>query len=140
MHLRSNPGGHEASSSGVPELRTFAAGIKRDQAAVLAALTNAWREATSRRAGSPSQVALPDTPMDVLDLICYDIECSLAVHEFCTEDDGEPISGVHSTHRTDLSPPLLQQISPFSSLQHGGPLYRILTARSPMHLPLRLHI
>nr|WP_268963614.1 transposase [Reticulibacter mediterranei] len=32
----------EVSSSGVPELRTFAAGIKRDQAAVLAALTYEW--------------------------------------------------------------------------------------------------
>lgn len=44
MHLRSNPGGHEATGSGVPELRTFAAGIKRDQAAVLAALTYSWSQ------------------------------------------------------------------------------------------------
>ena len=44
MRLRSNPGGHEATSSGVPELRTFAAGIKRDQAAALAALTSSWSQ------------------------------------------------------------------------------------------------
>lgn len=34
----------EAARSGVPELRTFAAGIKRDQAAVLAALTYDWSQ------------------------------------------------------------------------------------------------
>ena len=34
----------EATSSEVPELRTFAAGIKRDQTAVLAALTNEWSQ------------------------------------------------------------------------------------------------
>lgn len=34
----------EASSCEVPELRTFAAGIKRDQAAVLAALTYEWSQ------------------------------------------------------------------------------------------------
>jgi transposase len=34
----------EAAQSGVPELRTFAAGIRRDQAAVLAALTYEWNQ------------------------------------------------------------------------------------------------
>ena len=34
----------ETTTSGVPELRTFAAGIKRDQAAVLAALTSEWSQ------------------------------------------------------------------------------------------------
>jgi len=34
----------EAAQSGVPELRTFAAGIRRDQAAVLAALTYKWSQ------------------------------------------------------------------------------------------------
>jgi transposase len=34
----------EASRSGIAELRTFAAGIKRDQAAVLAALTYEWSQ------------------------------------------------------------------------------------------------
>jgi transposase len=34
----------QAASSGIPELRTFAAGIKRDQAAVLAALTHDWSQ------------------------------------------------------------------------------------------------
>lgn len=34
----------EASQSGIAELRTFAAGIKRDQAAVLAALTYEWSQ------------------------------------------------------------------------------------------------
>jgi transposase len=34
----------EASNGGVPELRTFAVGIKRDQAAVLAALTDEWSQ------------------------------------------------------------------------------------------------
>lgn len=34
----------DASRSGIPELRTFAAGIKRDQAAVLAALTSSWSQ------------------------------------------------------------------------------------------------
>jgi transposase len=34
----------EALRSGVPKLRTFAAGIKRDQAAVLAALTYEWSQ------------------------------------------------------------------------------------------------
>jgi transposase len=34
----------EAARSGVPELRTFAAGIQRDQAAVLAALTYKWSQ------------------------------------------------------------------------------------------------
>jgi transposase len=34
----------EAESLGVPELRTFAAGIRRDQAAVLAALTYEWSQ------------------------------------------------------------------------------------------------
>ena len=34
----------EATSSGVPELRTFAAGIRRDQAAALAALTYKWSQ------------------------------------------------------------------------------------------------
>lgn len=33
-----------ASTSGVPELRTFAAGIKRDQASILAALTYEWSQ------------------------------------------------------------------------------------------------
>ena len=42
LHL--NPGGHEASSSGVAELRTFATGIKRDLAAVQAALTSSWSQ------------------------------------------------------------------------------------------------
>ena len=32
----------ETLKGGVPELRTFAAGIKHDQAAVLAALTHEW--------------------------------------------------------------------------------------------------
>ncbi len=32
----------EALRSGVPELQTFATGIKRDQAAILAALTYEW--------------------------------------------------------------------------------------------------
>ncbi|MBO0782798.1 MAG: transposase [Ktedonobacteraceae bacterium] len=30
--------------SGIPELRTFAAGVKRDQAAILAALTYEWSQ------------------------------------------------------------------------------------------------
>ena len=34
----------KATSSGVPELRTFAAGIRRDRAAVLAALTYKWSQ------------------------------------------------------------------------------------------------
>ena len=34
----------EAAQSGVPELRTFAAGIRRDQTAVLAALTYGWSQ------------------------------------------------------------------------------------------------
>ena len=34
----------EATESGVPELRTFATGIQRDQAAILAALTYAWSQ------------------------------------------------------------------------------------------------
>jgi transposase len=34
----------EATDSGIPELRTFATGIKRDQAAILAALTYAWSQ------------------------------------------------------------------------------------------------
>jgi len=34
----------EATESGIPELRTFATGIKRDQAAVLAALTYEWSQ------------------------------------------------------------------------------------------------
>jgi transposase len=34
----------EASRSGIAELRTFAAGIKRDEAAVLAALTYEWSQ------------------------------------------------------------------------------------------------
>ncbi len=34
----------EATESGVPELRTFATGMKRDQAAILAALTYAWSQ------------------------------------------------------------------------------------------------
>jgi len=34
----------EAARSGVPELRAFAAGIRRDQAAVLAALTYDWNQ------------------------------------------------------------------------------------------------
>lgn len=34
----------EAATSGVPELRSFAAGIKRDHAAVLAALTYDWSQ------------------------------------------------------------------------------------------------
>ena len=33
-----------ATESGVPELRTFATGIKRDQAAIQAALTYAWSQ------------------------------------------------------------------------------------------------
>lgn len=33
-----------AIESGIPELRTFATGIKRDQAAILAALTYAWSQ------------------------------------------------------------------------------------------------
>jgi transposase len=33
-----------ATSSGVPELHTFASGIRRDQAAVLAALTYEWSQ------------------------------------------------------------------------------------------------
>ena len=33
-----------ASASGVPELRTFAAGIKRDKASILAALTYEWSQ------------------------------------------------------------------------------------------------
>jgi len=39
-----NPGGHEASRSEIAELRTFATGIKRDQAAVQAALTYSWSQ------------------------------------------------------------------------------------------------
>jgi hypothetical protein len=31
--------------------------------------------------------------MDVLDLTCYDIVCLLEVHEFSTEDDGDPKLG-----------------------------------------------
>jgi transposase len=34
----------EATESAIPELRTFAAGVKRDQAAILAALTYAWSQ------------------------------------------------------------------------------------------------
>lgn len=34
----------DATESGVPELRTFATGIKRDQVAVLAALTYPWSQ------------------------------------------------------------------------------------------------
>ncbi len=34
----------ETFKGGVPELRTFAAGIKRDQAAVFAALTHDWSQ------------------------------------------------------------------------------------------------
>lgn len=34
----------EAARSSIPELRTFAAGIKRDQAAILAALTYEWSQ------------------------------------------------------------------------------------------------
>lgn len=34
----------EALKSGVPELRTFAAGIKRDHVAVRAALTSEWSQ------------------------------------------------------------------------------------------------
>jgi transposase len=34
----------EATTSGVPELRTFAQGIRRDQAAVLGALTHNWSQ------------------------------------------------------------------------------------------------
>ena len=34
----------EATESGVPELRTFATGMKRDQAAILAALTYQWSQ------------------------------------------------------------------------------------------------
>ena len=34
----------EATGSAVPELRTFAAGIRRDQAAVLTALTYEWSQ------------------------------------------------------------------------------------------------
>jgi transposase len=34
----------EATESGVPELRTFATGMKREQAAILAALTYAWSQ------------------------------------------------------------------------------------------------
>ena len=34
----------EASASGVPELRTFATGLRRDQAAILAALTYEWSQ------------------------------------------------------------------------------------------------
>jgi transposase len=34
----------EAARSGVSELRTFATGIKRDQAAILAALTYEWSQ------------------------------------------------------------------------------------------------
>jgi transposase len=33
-----------ATESGIPELRTFATGVKRDQAAILAALTYAWSQ------------------------------------------------------------------------------------------------
>ena len=33
-----------ASASGIPELRTFASGIKRDQAAILAALMYEWSQ------------------------------------------------------------------------------------------------
>jgi transposase len=33
-----------ATESGIPELRTFATGIKRDQAAILAALTYGWNQ------------------------------------------------------------------------------------------------
>ena len=33
-----------AAESGIPELRTFATGIKRDQAAILAALTYEWSQ------------------------------------------------------------------------------------------------
>jgi transposase len=32
----------EATESGVPELQTFATGLRRDQAALLAALTHEW--------------------------------------------------------------------------------------------------
>jgi transposase len=53
MHLPAlEPWLAEATSSGVPELRTFAAGIKRDQAAVLAALTYEWREAKGAKGRS----------------------------------------------------------------------------------------
>ena len=37
-----DPWVQEASGSGIAELRTFATGIKRDQAAVQAALTYSW--------------------------------------------------------------------------------------------------
>jgi len=33
-----------AAESGIPELRTFATGIQREQAAILAALTYAWSQ------------------------------------------------------------------------------------------------
>jgi len=42
--LALNPWLEGAIRSGVPELRTFATGIKRDQAAILAALTYEWSQ------------------------------------------------------------------------------------------------
>ena len=40
----------QATDSGVPELVSFVAGVRRDQAAVLAALSYPWSQQTGRRA------------------------------------------------------------------------------------------
>lgn len=81
-----NPWLKDATESGVPELRTFAAGINHDHVAVLAALTYSWSQGQVEGAGSSSQAA--QTP--ILGTICYVITCWFEVHELCTEDDGEP--------------------------------------------------
>ncbi len=44
MHPRWSRGWKELAQSGVPELRTFATGIKRDKPSILAALTWEWSQ------------------------------------------------------------------------------------------------
>jgi len=85
----------ETTTSGAPELRTFAAGIKRDQAAVLAALTCEWSQGQVEGRSTASSCSNVN-PMGVLDLTCYDIGCWLEAHELSTEDNAEPKLGMVS--------------------------------------------
>jgi len=78
----------EAIESGVLVLRTFAKGIKRDQAAIQAALTYEWSQGQVGRfiVSSCSNA----NPMDEPDLVCYAIVSLRGLLELSTEDDTDP--------------------------------------------------
>jgi hypothetical protein len=80
----------EATSSGVPELRTFAAGIRRDQAAVRAALTYEWSQRGKSKARFIASSCSNDNRMDERDSICYDTVSLPDLLELSTEAAGDP--------------------------------------------------